>query len=146
MNMSSNEPTQPQSERFQRWQKITIAHFSYVQNIFLTFSIAAIGYWFSLLQDEKFLPGSFASSAMRVSIGLLFASAFLGAISTLNRLRDFRGTAKRARNSLSAPTKDGLDALGQITWATFYLQIAAFLFGIISLALGILLTYGSKLG
>jgi hypothetical protein len=49
----------------------------------------------------------------------------------LNRLRDFRGTAQRAKNSTTAPPKEELDLLGKITWRLFYAQTWTFLVSIV---------------
>lgn len=43
------------NERFQRWQKITIDQLGYALNLILTFTVAALGYWFVLLRERPTL-------------------------------------------------------------------------------------------
>jgi hypothetical protein len=45
----------------------------------------------------------------------------------LNRLRDFRGTAQRAKDSSDAPLKEELDQMGKLTWSLFYGQVWTFI-------------------
>src|SRR5207245_2084623 len=124
----------PENDRFQRWQKIAIDQLGYAVNLILVLAIAALGYWFSLLRDGKFLPGSSSKCAMVLSLWALASSAICGLACVLNRLSDFRGTARRAGNHPEAPTKDELRGLGRITWWLFYSQLATFAIGVAGLA------------
>ncbi len=69
-------------------------------------------------------------------IGLfgLCASIICGLLCMFNRLRDFRGTAQRAKDSADAPSKEKLDQMGDVTWRLFYGQIWAFLVPIVLVA------------
>lgn len=133
-----------QDDRFQRWQRIRIDHFSYAQNLILTFTVAALGYWFALLRDSVF-PSPAARCAMLFALLALGLSAISGLACVLNRLWDFRGTAKRTRNEADMPTIEKLRILGRLTWALLYIQFAAFCCGIVLMATALLLTYGGKL-
>jgi hypothetical protein len=136
-----------ENERFQRWQKIAIDQLGYALNLILTLTIATLGYWFVLLKDRDFAPASSAKCTMLLSLLALTFSAICGFACVVNRLWDFRGTAKRARSDSSseAPSKEHLDGLGRITWVLFYFQLFAFAFGVAVLAISLLLTYGGKL-
>lgn len=133
-----------QDDRFQRWQKIRIDHFSYAQNLILTFTVATLGYWFALLKDSRFSSPS-ARCAMLLALLALSLSAVSGLACVLNRLWDFRGTAKRVRNGPDAPTQEELRILGHMTWALFYVQFGTFCCGITLMATALLLTYGGNL-
>ncbi len=145
--MTEEDQTQPnaQSDKCQRWRKIAIEQLSYTLNLTLTFTIAALGFWFALLKDTAFTPASDAKCALWIALFSLVISGFLGFICTLSRLWDFRGTARRACKHLKAPTKGELRELGDTTWVLFYLQLIAFGLGVVTLAAALLLTYGSKL-
>ena len=132
-------------ERHQRWQKITIAYFGTVIQTFVTLDVAALGFWFSLLRDGSFLPPAGARYWMVIAGVALGCSAGLGLWTMLNRLRDFQGTARRARGRDDAPSKEDLDTIGDWTWASFYGQVTMFLIGLFTLAGAILQTSGAKL-
>ncbi len=136
-----------ENDRFQRWQKITIDQLGYALNLVLALTIAVLGYWFVLLRDRDFAPGPSAKCLMLLSLLALSFSVVCGLGCILNRLGDFRGTAKRARDDSSqdAPTKAHLDRLGRTTWVLFYSHLIIFALGVALLALALLLTYGRKL-
>lgn len=133
-----------QKDRCQRWRKIAIDQLGYVQNLTLTFAVAAIGYWFSLLRHGDFPPGS-ARCFMLLSFLGLASSLFCGLWCALNRLSDFRGTARRACESEDAPSKEYLRTLGRLTWALVTSQVVLFAIGAVFLAIVLFLTYGRKL-
>jgi 4-hydroxybenzoate polyprenyltransferase len=135
----------PENDRFVRWQKIAIDQLSYAVNLIFTLTIATLGYWFALLRDKDFTPGCSAKCAFLLSFFTLALSAICGLACVFNRLRDFRGTAQRARGANDAPAKDELSGLGAITWRLFYAQIVSFALGVAAIATAILLTCGSKL-
>lgn len=134
-------------DSFQRWQKITIEQFGYAVNLILAFTVAGLGYWFALLRDTEFVPTSTAKYMMLLALIALSFSGGCGLFCVVNRLRDFRGTAQRARDESSpnASTKAYLNRLGERTWLLFYSQLIAFGLGIILLATALLLTDGGKL-
>jgi hypothetical protein len=134
-----------ENDKCQRWRKIAIDQLGYALNLTLTFAIATLGYCFVLLKEKDFLLVSSAKCTMILSLSALALSAICGFICVLNRLLDFRGTARRACNHPKAPTKDELRDLGNLTWALFYVQLGAFAIGVGALAFTLLLTYGRKL-
>jgi hypothetical protein len=143
--MSSSTGDPETSRRFVRWQRIAIDQLTYAQNLTLTLTIAALGYWFVLLKDKDFSPGSSAKGAMLLSLIALAISAICGLVCVINRLRDFRGTSSRARGKEDAPDQDELRGLGDVTWRLFYTQLTGFAVGVVALGLAILLTAGGKL-
>ena len=132
-------------DRFQRWRKIAIDQLGYAINLILTLTVATLGYWFVLLKDRDFCPSSSAKCAMILSLLALGLSAFSGGVCVVNRLYDFRGTAKRAGGLSSASTKEHLRRLGRRTWCLFRVQLIAFAVGVLALAISLLQTYGGKL-
>jgi polyferredoxin len=138
-------PGGEQDQKFRRWQKITINQLGYTLNLVLTLAIAALGFFFSLLKDKDFVPTGRAQCALILSFLGLAVSSICGVCCILNRLRDFRGTARRTRNHLDAPTKEELDGFGKLTWALFYVDVWAFVLGIGALTIALLITYGRKL-
>lgn len=137
----------PTNERFVRWQATLREHLSYAVNLFLTFSVAALGYGFSLVRDKTFIPVGCVRCLFLMSLFLLWASIVLGMLCVLNRLRDFRGTAQRVRGVVdkSIPEKEYLDRLGEITWNLFYCQCMAFGLGVTALGFAVLLGDGMRL-
>ena len=131
-------------DRCQRWQKIAIDQLGYAVNLTLTFTVATLGYWFVLLKDKDPIGGS-AKCAMILSLLALALSAVCGFACVVNRLWDFRGTARRAWGKEEAPTQDELRGLGAVTWVLFYVQLATFALGVVALTVALLLTYGGKL-
>ena len=134
-----------EADQFQRWQKIAIDQLSYCLNLFFTLAVAALGYCFSLLRDPTFSPGSSAKVSMILATVMLAISALCGFGCIVNRLHDFRGTARRAKGLAEVATRDALRGLGQLTWALFYIHCSAFALGIAALAFSLLLTFGGKL-
>jgi hypothetical protein len=79
-----------------------------------------------------------------VALLLLWVSICLGIICVLNRLKDFRGTAQRARGATddSVPEKTYLDKLGELSWGLFHCQVIAFALGVTVLGIVVLLESG----
>jgi hypothetical protein len=83
-------------ERFVRWQKVAIDQLGYTLNLVFTFTltIAGLGYCFALLRDKDFNPSPSAKSFLTLSLIALAVAAVSGDLCIVNRLRDFRGTAR----------------------------------------------------
>ena len=133
-------------DRYPRWQGRLIEQLGYAINLMLAFAVTALAYDFTLLRDKTFKPDALASSYLRISIGGLALASFFGLLCVVNRLRDFRGTAQRAREIAGAPSKKELQWVGQNTWWLFYLELGGFAIGVLALGLALWETYGSKLG
>ncbi len=135
------------NERFVRWQAILREHLSYTINLFLTFSVAALGYGLSLVRDRSFSPTGLMLGIFWISVVSMWVSICLGIICVLNRLSDFRGTAQRARQAANDSTheREYLDMLGGLTWGWFYGQAVTFGVGATALGIVILHEYGQRL-
>ena len=134
-----------EADRFQRWQKIALDHLTYALNLFLTLTIAILGYWFSLLRDEGFTPGATAKYFMLLSFLALAVAVICGLVCIVSRMRNFRGTAQRARGKAVAPTRDELRGLGSLTWGLFYVHLIGFALGVGLLVVTLFLTYGYRI-
>src|SRR5437868_2221446 len=97
---------------FGRWQRIAMDQLGYVLNLFLTFTVAALAYWFTVVKDPRFAPSTLEKCLMIASFIGLAVAAVLGVLCVVNRLRDFRGTAQRASRKPDAPTEDRLRQIG----------------------------------
>ena len=89
-----------------RWQKIAIDQLTYALNLFLVLTVATLGYWFSLLRDEGFMPAATGKCFMLLSCLALAGSVICGLVCVVCRTWDFKGTARRARGRCDAPTRD----------------------------------------
>ena len=135
----------PEDDKAERWQKIAIDQLGYSLNLTLTYAVAALGYWFTLLKSGDFAPGCSAKFFMVSALVALASSAICGFTCVVNRMRDFRGSAKRARGDPDAPTKEHLEGFGRRTWVLFYVHLGTFVLGVIFIATALILTYGGKL-
>lgn len=137
-------------EKYIRWQGITITQLSYSINLILTFSVAAIGFAVSLRLNENFKPTSCQTYAFFLSLILLLVSGALGIWCTINRLRDFRATARitnlkrKEGNESELTTLRALtNKLGKKTWGIFWWQVGTFCAGIFVLVLTIAFSVGN---
>jgi hypothetical protein len=133
------------TDRIIRWQRIALDQLGYALNLVLAFAVATLGYWFALLRDTSFSPGSSAKCAMLASLWALAIAIMTGFACVLNRLRDIHGTARRARSHPDAPSREELRILGRITWWLFCVHVGTFILGVMALATALLLSYGGKL-
>lgn len=117
-----------------RWQSITIAQLTYAINLIFGLSVAAFGFQVTLLLNEHFyLVLCRQKLFLLLSIASLTTCIGLGIWLVINRLGDFRITARTARRrEEGAPDNElnGLRAryvrLGKRTWCLFYWQIGTF--------------------
>ncbi|GAB5605149.1 hypothetical protein [Sideroxyarcus sp. TK5] len=152
----SDEP----SGSFVRWQAITISQLSYAINLILGFSVAALGFQLSLLQNSDFYLSSLGKCAYLISLTSLFFSTAFGVWVVINRLRDFRLTARTARKKeemlREKKDRDEIDSVlgpyriksrerGEATWVLFWWQIGSFAVGIFFATLAVLAEFGEKL-
>ncbi|PIQ06258.1 MAG: hypothetical protein COZ36_01045 [Piscirickettsiaceae bacterium CG_4_10_14_3_um_filter_44_349] len=137
------------NEKFIRWQGVAITQLSYSINLILTFSVAALGFGVSLLVSEKFNPTICQAYAYFGSLFLLLVSGAFGIWCTINRLRDFRATAKICNlkrkdedNSELPELRELTNKLGRKTWGIFWWQIGTFSAGILILVLFVAFSSG----
>jgi hypothetical protein len=135
--------------RVARWQKISIDHVTYTSNLILTLALASFVYSLTFSKDSDFVAARSAHHSLGVIflLGLLSVgvSIVLGLLCSINRLRDFAGTAKRARGNPDAPSKERLRQIGRLTWKLLYGQIWGFLVAVLFGAVVIGTIYFPKL-
>lgn len=148
------------SGSFVRWQAITIGQLTYVINLILGFSVAALGFQLSLLQNSNFCLPSWGKCIFSISLISLSLSTALGIWVVINRLRDFRLTMRTARkrevmrnekkteveiDCALEPYRMKSRELGDMTWTLFWCQIGTFSVSIFLVILTVLAAYWQKL-
>lgn len=136
-------------ERFARWQQTTITQLGHVNNLFLSYSIGALGFMIAKV-------GAPNSDTLKHIYWILLISIILGSLLTISRLFDFRYTTQtikkekelyRLNNSIFDEIKDictensvtiqalcheikclryTTKFLGKLTWILFFFQITTF--------------------
>ena len=128
---------------FQRWQAITIGQLTYAIDLFLGFTVAALGFVAALLFDGK-LDRVIAQHGSGLAIAilallLLLVSAASGIFLVVNRLLDFRTTERIARkretgNTNAIPNdRQAAKTFSDRTWCWFWVQLASFATGVVLL-------------
>ncbi len=145
MTLESDMPTDP----FIRWQAITIKQMSYSINLIIASSVGSLGYALSLLPNRDFELIGLSKCFFDFGMGGLILSIVVGVATSLNRLKDFRITAKLARGKETIPERDRLrdltDELGDTTWCLFRWQLGLFIFGFVFLLIAFAIIYKDKL-
>ncbi len=142
-----NTPDEKQSvqqEKFVRWQGITIRQLSYAINLFLTFALASIGFILHLLISATVDLTACQLYLNRLALIFLIISGVLGIFCTINRLKDFRDTARianpRTKGHEKCEARLYAKGLGKNTWRLFWSQVIAFIIGIVPLIATVFLT------
>ena len=137
---------------FIRWQAITLNQLTYAVNLFLTLSVATLGFSMDLLRDKHFTPEGHSRCLFLFATLLILLSIIVGILCVINRLRDFRVTTKVARMRENNQPADEIapyvllyETLGKRTWSLFWAQIALFSFSIAFYTLCLLCTFYQKL-
>lgn len=128
-----------------RWQRTALEQRGYTLNLVLTFTVAVIGYWFSLLRDDTFLPAPRAKCTLLISGLLLALAATFGFACVLVRQWNIHATWRRVSEHPKRRSKAfvrGLDC--SVLWL-FRFHVWCFLLAVITLATALWMTYGSKL-
>jgi hypothetical protein len=123
-------------ERFVRWQGRALDHFSFVSNLVVGLSTAALGLAASALIDHK-VPGTGPSHWLfLLAVALEAGATIVGVGLSWNRLIDFRKTMETTKapllsqvRELRKETKD----LGRGSWRLLAAQTIAFVLGILLL-------------
>jgi hypothetical protein len=140
--------------RFTRWQSITITQLGYAINLFLTFTVASLGFALSIAKDGiEHSPTCWAKHLLLFSIFLFLLSLGSGLGCVINRLCDFRKTESIARDKEKgellpceyARRSAETDRLGRCTWKLFHWQIGLFCAGVLTLTVEFLVLYHSNL-
>lgn len=123
-------------ESFVRWQCITREYFTAVSNLVLGLSTGLLAFLVTgLLASQPMSTMSRCISVIStISLILLAASVGIAVWCSINRLRDFRATAKIARaRSNEEPVQPGArqetKIMGELSWRLFWWQLVLFAFG-----------------
>lgn len=111
-------------DRFVRWQDYRITQMSFSINLFIGFAVASLAYAINLKLENKPHGGIPIEATI---IWWSFSAAF-GGVATISKLLDYRYTARKIKdggpfNTLMAKY------CGQITWASFWVQIITYSVG-----------------
>ncbi len=139
------------NERFIRWQQILREHLSFLNNLVLTFSVGTLGFLFSLLNEENFVPIYCQKIFFTIGLLVISLSILIGLATSFSRLFDFRITLKKIKQDLSGnhselkKLKKIMDMYSKSSWILFYSQVVIFTLGILNLLIAFLMIYQEKL-
>lgn len=139
-------------ERFVRWQAVLANHVSFVNNLFLTISIAIVSVLISMLGESEFKPICASKLFFTAGLFTIFISTVFGFFVTISRLVDFRKTVKKIKSEKTGSSQEVLDEqkqqmklYGKITWCSLYIQIGAMFLGSLFLVVAFACIYNEKL-
>ena len=124
--------TDDKTSSFTQWQEVTRDHLGGLINIVLGLATGLLAFESTLLLERKFTaPCAFGFGLL--AVGLLSASVWFALWCAVNRLSDFRLTAKIAREREKGATdleekREKSRLLGEITWRLLNAQL--WLFGL----------------
>lgn len=127
--------TDMKNERFIRWQRNTIAQLSAAVSLLSALAVAGLGFLFSLLRTQDFVPTGCYPVLFLISLAAFFVASTCGIAAVITRLIDFRFTAQKVRSgSVEEPlTFFGTDAsgYGKATWRLFWTLVISFSVGVL---------------
>ncbi|MGG9964487.1 hypothetical protein [Ferruginibacter sp. SUN106] len=140
------------NERFIRWQGVLREQVTFLNNLLLTLSIAILGFLITTLNNQFFNPIGWKKAFFSFGFILIILSALTGLFASISRLRDFRLTLMKIKNSLTDKNLDESNNLkqwmgiyGKLTWTLLLLQFVTFLFALIVLVISFFSIYSTKL-
>jgi hypothetical protein len=131
------------SDRFVRWQGVTIKHLGDLTNLVLGLATGLIAFESALLLEERLTaPGTPWLGLSAVL--LLCASVGVALWCAWNRLRDFRETSQIARGAEVGGAdpkekREEVQGLGRRTWLLLRVQLCLFGLGAIAAAVAVVL-------
>jgi len=136
-----------------RWQGFRAAQLTLCISLFLSFSLATLGFSVNLLVQKDYgVSNCYAKVIFLFSLIFGLLSVFLGAVACLTRLADFRTTAKVARHrddrsmdTEVAQWRADYKRLGWWTWTLFKSQLLTAGFQLVSLLITLVITYWPRL-
>ncbi len=119
------------NERFVRWQQVTREQLGFTNYTVLALAMAALGFVVAQSADGGVASSSrFQICVLPTVVAFLVASHVFAIWCALNRLWDFRDTAKIVRSTTTggdvAEARKSNKARGRRTWCLLYLQIGTF--------------------
>jgi hypothetical protein len=145
--------TEDENDPYTRWQGFRISQLGVCISLFLTFSVAALGFSINLLVQPTYAINScYARVFFFFSILAGILSVALGGAACLTRLADFRKTAQVVRHR-SDPSRqqevyvwrEQYRRLGSWTWKLFTGQMGLFGAQLLLLILSLGITYWARL-
>ncbi|MNF69862.1 hypothetical protein D3C84_517540 [compost metagenome] len=120
-------------ESFVRWQGITRDYFSSVSNLVLGLATGLLAFLVSGLTSYQPITKCLLAVGTFSAV-ILAASVALAVWCAINRLRDFRATAKIARSHwkgepIAPEDRQESKVMGQLSWRLFWWQLVLFGFG-----------------
>ncbi|WP_299065529.1 hypothetical protein [uncultured Polaribacter sp.] len=129
-----------------KWQDIRIKQLGYANNLIIALAVAVLGFAINFIQTEDLILSSFQKKLFWVASSLIIISIGLGIFVILNRLEDFKLTAKIARKR-EKNERDGIEddrlkseRMGKKTWNSFIWQIVTFLVSFLCLLILVLIS------
>ncbi len=124
--------TRESTPRFVRWQSHTITQFGFVNNTVLVLTTAALGFGASKEPQEW-------TQAVWAGNGALLLSIVFALWCALNRLTDFRESARLARRKMNLAVRRERRRKnrkrGECSWCLLRLQLGTFAFGALALVI-----------
>ena len=134
-----------------KWENHRIAQLSFINNLVIGLSVAIIGYVFDFIKPSNIIFNSTQKFLFWVGVLLILISVLVGIFVTINRLNDFRLTAKIARNRANDnretinSDRNKVKIIGKQTWNGFVWQIVTFGVSFLCFSIVILIEYWGKL-
>ncbi len=134
------------NKSYLKWQDIRIKQLGYANNLIIALAVAVLGFAINFIQTEDLILSSFQKKLFWVASSLIIISIGLGIFVILNRLEDFKLTAKIARKR-EKNERDGIEddrlkseRMGKKTWNSFIWQIVTFLVSFLCLLILVLIS------
>lgn len=136
---------------YDKWENHRIAQLSFINNLVVGLSLALTGYVFNFIKPSRIIFNSTQKFLFWIGVLLIVVSIVVGVFIAINRLEDFRLTAKIARNRENN-NRNGIKAdrekvqiIGKKTWNGFVWQIVTFGVSFLCFSLMIMIEYWDKL-
>lgn len=136
---------------YDKWESHRIAQLSFINNLVIGLSVALIGYLFNFIAPSNIIFNCFQKLLFWIGSSLSLFSIGIGIFVAINRLRDFRLTAKIARkrekNNQETIQTDRNEAkiIGKKTWKGFIWQIVSFGISFLCISIILLIEYWDKI-
>jgi hypothetical protein len=146
-------PGMDENEPYTRWQGFRISQLGVSIALFLTFSVATLGFSANILVQSTYpITNCLAKVFFLLSIAFGLVSVLLGSLTCLVRLEDFRNTARVVRHRSDRSMASEVDRwrkaserLGRWTWGLFRCELLAFALQISLLITTLAVTYWRRL-
>jgi len=129
-----------------KWQNIRISQLGFANNLIIALAVALLGYIIDFIQTENLTLTCLQKFLFWIGCSLIIISIGLGIFVVLNRLEDFKLTARIARKRENKE-RDGIEndrikskGLGEKTWNGFIWQVSTFIVSFLILLTMILIS------